>query len=237
MRNQLVYDLPVRIFHVLFAWLFVAAFLIAKTVDDESPIFSYHMLAGILLGLIVVLRLIWGFVGTKHARFTSFALHPRDLMSYLLGILSGSKRKWAGHNPASSWAAILMFGLALGLGLTGYLMVNGQGETFEDIHELLANAFLVVVLLHIAGVALHAIRHQDGIVLTMMNGHKGGVPATESIPSSQPVVALLFMVLVVSFSALLANNFDGQNQTLKMFGSTWQLGETEDDGGEDEDED
>jgi cytochrome b len=98
MRNQLIYDIPTRFFHWLFAGLFVVAFLIAKTVDDESSVFSYHMLAGLVLSFTVILRLAWGFVGTKHARFTSLALHPKDLVAYFTGILSGDKRKWAGHN-------------------------------------------------------------------------------------------------------------------------------------------
>lgn len=229
MRNQLIYDLPMRIFHWLFAGLFIAAFLIAKTVDDESPVFSYHMLAGLLLGFTVLLRILWGFIGTKHSKFASFAVHPKDLVAYFTGILSGDKRRWAGHNPASSWAAIAMFGLALGLGLTGYLMASGQKETFEDIHELMANGFLVVVLMHIAGIALHAIRHQDGIALTMVDGAKKDLPAAEAISSSRPGIALLFVGLVLTFATHLAGNFDNQKQTLNVFGTTLELGENEGD--------
>lgn len=227
MRNQLIYDIPTRLFHWLFAGLFVAAFLIAKTIDDESPVFSYHMLAGFLLGFTVLLRLIWGFVGTKHSRFASFALHPKDLVTYFTGILSGDKRKWAGHNPASSWAALIMFGLALGLGLTGYLMSSGQKEAFEDIHELMANGFLVVVLMHIAGVVLHTLRHRDGIAMAMVDGAKSDVSPTETISNSRPAVALLFIGLVATFAVHLASNFDSQKQTLNFFGTTLRLGENE----------
>lgn len=227
MRNQLVYDLPLRLFHWVFAALFVVAFLIAKTVDDESAVFSYHMLAGLLLGFTISLRLVWGFVGTKHSRFSSFALHPRELVAYFTGILSGDKRKWSGHNPASSWATLIMFALALGLGLTGYLMASGQKETFEDIHELLANGFLVVVLMHIAGVVLHAFRHQDGIAFSMIDGAKEVVPTGETIKNSRPLVAILFMALVAAFAAHLANNFNSQTRTLNFFGTQLQLGENE----------
>lgn len=238
MRKQLIYDIPTRVLHWILAGFFVTAFLIANTIDDESPAFSYHMLAGLLLGFTVLLRIIWGFVGTTHARFTSFALHPGDLIAYFSGILSGDKRKWAGHNPASSWAAIMMFGLALSLGATGYLMSTGQKETFEDVHELLANAFLAVVLMHIAGVVLHSLRHRDKIGLAMMDGKKSDVLPAETISKSRPLVALLFVVLIGSFAAHLANNFDGQNQTLNLFGTTLQLGEQEgDNGAEQADED
>lgn len=227
MRTQLVYDLPLRFFHWIFAVLFVTAFLIAKTVDDESTVFSYHMLAGFLLVFIVSLRILWGFIGTKYSRFSNFALSPRDFVSYFTGILSGDKRKWAGHNPASSWAAILMFIFAIGLGMTGYLMANGQKETYEDIHELLANAFLVTVLLHIAGVLLHAIRHNDGIGLSMVDGAKENTSTEDAISNSRPVIAILFIILVSTCALYLINNFNNQNQTLNFFGTQLLLGENE----------
>lgn len=227
MRKQLVYDLPMRIFHWLFAGLFITAFLIAKTVDDEAPVFSYHMLAGFLLGFTVLLRILWGFVGTRYSRFTSFALQPKELVGYFAGILSGDKRRWAGHNPASSWATLAMFGLALGLGVTGYLMAGGQKETFEDVHELMANGFLVVVLMHIAGVVLHALRHQDGMAMSMVDGAKNNFPGVETISSSRPGGALMFAGLVLMFSGYLANNFDSQTKTLNFFGTALELGENE----------
>ena len=231
MKKTLVYDLPTRFFHWLFAGLFVTAFLIAKTVDDDSPIYSYHMLAGFLLGFVVLLRIIWGFVGSKHARFSSFALHPQDLITYFLGVLSGDKRKWAGHNPASSWASLIMMGLALGLGVTGYFMATGSKESLEDIHEILANAFLVTVLMHIAGVVLHALRHRDGIALAMVGGKKGDLPSNVGIQSSRPIIAVLFLGFVATFALHLAHNYNSTNRTLNLFGTTLQLGENEDDEG------
>ena len=55
-----------------------------------------------------------------------------------------------------------MVALALSLGTTGYLMATGpESHTLEEVHELLANAFLVVVLLHLAGIAVHALKHRD----------------------------------------------------------------------------
>lgn len=227
MRNQLVYDLPTRFFHWLFAGLFVAAYLIANTAD-ESPIFPYHMLAGLMLGVVVVLRVIWGLVGTRHARFTSFALNPRALFGYFKGIFTGEKRLWAGHNPASSWAAIIMMGLALGLGVTGYLMTSsGNREAYEELHELFANTFLAVVLLHVAGVVLHVVRHRDGFPLSMVDGHKQQVPSDEVIVGSRPAIGMLFIALVAAGVVTLARNYDATTQGLNLFGTTLQLGESE----------
>lgn len=228
MRRELVYDLPTRVFHWMFAGLFLTAFVIAKTVDDDSAVFSYHMLAGLSLTFLVALRVIWGFWGTKHARFSSFALHPADLINYFRGVLIGDKTRWAGHNPASSWAAILMMVMAAGLGFTGYLMVVGPDkEAFEDLHELLANGLIVVAILHIAGIVLHTLRHQEVIAFSMIDGKKVGIPANEVIPSAQYGFGVLMTGLAVVFSLHLVNNFDAQTGTLRLMGSTLQLADTE----------
>lgn len=228
MERQLVYDLPTRIFHWLFAAFFLTAFVIAKVVDDDSPVFSYHSLMGLTIGFLVLLRIVWGFVGTQHARFTNFALRPNDLVGYFKNILSGKKKRWAGHNPASSWAAILMMIMAIGLGVTGYLMTSGgDKETFEDLHELLANGFIILVVLHIAGIALYSLRYKEMIGLSMIDGKKASVPMDQTITSSRPGMGILFAGLIVAFGVHLYKNYDSQNQRLQFFGTTLQLGESD----------
>jgi cytochrome b len=224
MNKHLIYDVPTRLFHWFFATLFLTAFFIAKTVDDESTVFTYHMLAGLLLSFLVLLRLVWGLVGSKYSRFESFSLHPHDLVKYFATMLSGEKRKWIGHNPASSWATLLMFGFAIALGISGYFMTTGHKKALEDIHELLANGFLIVVLLHITGVVLHAMRHQDSILVTMVHGEKTGIPQPESIKPHR-AVGVLFVALVALFGLYLRNSFDNQRGTLTFLGNTLQLGE------------
>lgn len=224
MSKKLIYDLPTRLFHWSFAGLFIFAFVIAKTVDDESPTFSYHMLAGLLLGGLVALRLIWGLIGSKYARFSTFALRPIDLVSYLKGILTGNKKLWAGHNPASSWAALVMMGSAVMLAVTGYFMTTGYKEEFEDAHELFANAFLVTALLHTAGVIIHSLRHQDGIALSMVHGKKSGTNE-DAISGQRPVVALLLVILMTGFGSYLYKNYNSDNQELTLLGKTLHFGE------------
>lgn len=231
MRNRLVYDLPTRLFHWLFAGLFVTAFVIANTVDDDSPVFAYHMLAGLSLVFAVILRILWGFVGTRHARFSSFPLRPRrDLLAYVGQVVGRpGERSWAGHNPASSWAAILMIVCALGLGVTGYLMTSADGrEAYREFHELFANAFLGIVLLHLAGIALHVLRHRDGFALSMVDGRKQRASEEDTLADSKPVVGFLFIAPIALFVANLARTYDATTQLLPLFGARLQLGEHED---------
>lgn len=232
MKKHLVYDLPTRVFHWLFAGLFLTGFIIAKTIDDESPWFNYHSLAGLTLGFLVLLRILWGLFGTKHARFTGFALNPLELVSYFKGIMTGNKKRWAGHNPASSWAGLTMMFLALGLAVTGYLMTSGPNkESFEDVHELFANGFIIVVILHIAGIVLHTFRHQEMIGLSMIDGKKADISMDQTIPTSKTPFGILLVGLVVAFGLYIFKNYDVQTRSLQFFGTTLQLSESEENEG------
>jgi len=228
MKMTRVYDLPTRLFHWLFAGLFIAAFFIAKVLDDESAQYPYHMLLGLVLALSVVLRVVWGLLGSRHARFSSYVLNPAELIEYFKNFFSAKTKRYLGHNPASSWAAIIMMALALGLGVSGYLMVQGTNkELFEDIHELLANAFLVVAIAHVAGIILHTLKHKDAIGLSMVHGKKIGAEGDLELQKSHWLVALIFVGLIGSFVVHLNKNYDQSTQSLKLFGKTLQLGENE----------
>lgn len=224
MGRNLVYDLPTRLFHWLFALTFLTAFFIAKTIDDDSPVYFYHMLAGLLLGFLVILRTLWGFLGTKHSLFSGFSFNPSLLFSYFLGILKGEKKRWIGHNPATSWVAIIMMIMALGLGVTGYLMTTRiNKEDFEDLHELLANGFIILVILHISGVIIHTLRYKEMIALSMIDGKKLNAPPNESIPNAKNGVGVIFIGLVIAFIFYLFMNYDSQNRSLRFFQTTLQL--------------
>jgi cytochrome b len=228
MRQVLVYDLPTRLFHWLFAGFFITAFAIANLVDDDSTRFSLHMLAGLGMVFVIALRMIWSLVGTRHARLGDLALNPAQLITYLKGMFSSGSRRWIGHNPASSWAAVTMVGLALGLGVTGYLMATGAGgDWLEEAHELMANAFLVVVLLHIAGVAAHVLRHRDPLQTSMVSGRKQALTNDQVPVRAAPVAGLAFIVLTGVFMGYLLQHYDAQARTLDLFGTTLQLGESE----------
>ncbi len=228
MKRNLVYDLPTRLFHWSFVFLFIVAYVIGNVFDDDSPIYAYHMLAGLTLGFVVLLRIIWGFIGSRHARWSQFALNPVDLIQYFKGILSGSMKRWAGHNPASSWAAIIMIVCAIGLATTGYLMTGaGLKHQFEEIHEILANVFLFTAIAHVAGIILHTLRHKEMIGLAMVSGKKDEVPENEQISSAHHVIGFLFIVFILSFAGYLYKNYDAKTSQLSLFGQTLQLGENE----------
>lgn len=228
MKRKLVYDFPTRIFHWSFALFFIIAFSIAKLIDDESPRYSYHMLAGILLNFTLLIRIIWGFIGSQHARFCDFALKPSSLVQYFKDLFANTHKKWTGHNPASSWAALLMMFCAVGLGITGYLMTATAGkETYEEFHEIFANSFFVLAVSHFAGIILHSIRNRDAIGLSMIDGKKSDASDQDAITHSYWKTGILMIALMSAFAFYLCKNYDQQSKSLRLFGSTLQLGEAE----------
>lgn len=226
-----IYDLPTRVFHWSFAVLFAGAYAIANLVDDESARFAWHMLTGLLLGVAVVLRLVWGFIGTRHARMSDLRLNPGQLVGYLKGVVTGGAQRWAGHNPASSWAALAMVTLALGLVGTGLAMASGAApEWVKEIHELVANTFLAVALLHVAGLAVHVVRHRDGLPLSMVNGRKHDLPADERDVQARPVIAFLMLAVLAVAGGFLIQGYQPATGTLDVFGTRLVLGEDGGDG-------
>ena len=237
MRRPLVYDLPTRVFHWLFAGFFIVAFAISNLVDDDSARFALHMLAGLGMVFVVILRLVWSLVGTRHARLADLVLSPVQLVAYFRGMFGkrmpssstpSSSMLSGGHNPASSWAAVAMVGLALGLGATGWLMATGgENDAIKEVHELMANAFLVVVLLHLAGVAVHVLRHRDHLQASMVTGRKQ-LPGSDQAPvRAMPIAGFAFVVFTGLFMGYLQQHYDAQARTLDLFGTTMQLGENE----------
>ena len=230
MKQTRVYDIPTRLFHWLFVAYFVSAFFIAKTYDDESLQYPYHMIIGLIMAFTVILRIVWGLTGSTHARFSSFPLKPAELVRYLKNMFSAQAKKYIGHNPASGWAAIIMMFLALGLAVTGYMMVQNINKEFiEEVHELMANAFLVIAIGHVAGIVLHTLKYKDNIGLSKFHGKKQGLENTEEIKNTYPVIGLVFLVVVGLFAGNIIKNYDNNTQQLTFFGQTFDLGEKEED--------
>ncbi|WP_234573517.1 cytochrome b/b6 domain-containing protein [Rhodohalobacter sp. 614A] len=228
MKKTTVYDWPTRIFHWLFAFLFLGAYLIAEIVDDENPVFTLHMLAGLTIGFILILRIIWGFIGTTYARFSSFKLNPIEFIQYLKDAVVAKTKRYLGHNPASSYAALVMFICAAGLAITGVMMTSGgESDFYEETHELLANIFLITVIVHVGGIIFHHLKHRDSLWSSMIDGKKQPLPEKTGITNSKRFAGMLFLILTLMWSGYLYSKYDSTNQTIDLFGQELVLGEEE----------
>lgn len=227
MSRTLIWDLPIRLFHWLFAAGFVAAAVIALLLGEHSPLFPYHAIIGLVLSAMVVLRIVWGLIGPRWARFGSFVFGPRETAAYMLSTMTGRGKRYIGHNPGSALAIFAMLALVLGLAVTGFIMARGN-EGPKELHELMSYAMCAVVIVHILGVALHTLRHKENLTLSMIRGTKDA-PAADGIASARPLAAAVFVALVGALAFGLMRNYDAARQTtsLPLLGTALQIGEGE----------
>jgi cytochrome b len=211
-----VWDLPTRLFHWTLVGLFGGAFAVAHLAGEHKPAFAIHMLLGLILMAAVAFRLAWGLVGSRHARFSSFLFSPAALVAYVKEAFAGRDRPSAGHNPGSSWAIYAMLTLPVLLVVSG-LKAQGKSELFEDVHGALGWIMVAAVAAHLAGLAFHTFRHKEPIALAMITGQRRGEPA-EAIGSSHPLAALLFLLLVGGWAALVLRGHDPVLKVVKLPG-------------------
>ena len=164
-----VWDLAVRVFHWSLVLLFAAVWL---TSDDFVKL---HKLLGYsVLGLIGA-RIIWGFVGGKYARFTSFVRSPSTVIAYLRDIKAGHPARYLGHNPAGGAMIIaLLLSLAITAG-TGWMSDTDRWwgiRWVEIVHSLAADATMILIVAHVAGVLLASFTHHENLIKSMFTGRK-----------------------------------------------------------------
>ena len=235
MMKILVWDIPARLFHFAFAASLTAAIGIGFLVGDDDPLFQLHMMFGIVALFLLLIRVVMGLVGSRYSRFSSFPLHPCEVAGYMISAVVSKTKQYAGNNPGSAMAAVLMFLLvpALFISGTGY-----GGGNFEELHETFAWALLAVVVLHLAGLAWHTLRHRENISLAMVTGRKEG-KQEDAISSSHAVWGVVLAILAGAWIAALFAAYDAGTAAVRIPGTavTLRLGENEHERGHDEDED
>lgn len=116
-----VWDPLVRIFH----WLLVAAFTVAYlTGDDESDL---HVWMGYAILALLAIRVLWGFVGSRHARFSDFVFAPSTVIAYAKDAVMGRAKRYLGHNPLGGAMVVALLICLLATGATGYLVYSAEG--------------------------------------------------------------------------------------------------------------
>lgn len=192
-----VWDIFVRLFHWSLVLLFALAWL-----SGEGDLEQLHAWAGYLIGILVAMRLIWGIIGTKHARFSNFIYRPVEVAAYLKSLTTAYPKHFTGHNPAGgAMVVVMLFILTLvtWTGLETYAAEghgplasssmqittahadddwsdhhshHDAGEFWEDIHEFSVNLMLILIFIHLAGVAISSLLHGENLPRAMITGRK-----------------------------------------------------------------
>jgi cytochrome b len=195
-----VWDPVIRIGH----WVLVAGFATAYLTEGEPQ--WLHTSAGYAIAATVALRIVWGLVGPRRARFSDFVTGPRRVIVYLRDLAAGRAERHLGHSPAGGAMTVaLLVALAVTAlsGMATLAVEEGQGpfagvltaqslptwavednheedgehdgeggEAFEEIHELAANATLLLIVLHVLGVAWASRAHGENLVRALIDGRK-----------------------------------------------------------------
>ena len=172
-----VWDLPTRLFH----WSLAASFTIAYLTSESERWRDLHVNAGYAVAGLIAFRLVWGLVGTRHARFADFFPTPSRLKAYLGSLLAGRPQHYVGHNPAGALAIFALLALGALAAASGWATYEELGgEWLEEVHEFFANAMLFVVGVHLAGVFVGSLLHRENLVRAMITGWKEKPAAHEN---------------------------------------------------------
>lgn len=195
LQRILVWDAPTRVFHWLQALSFFAAYLTA----DSERLRNYHVALGyILLGLLVF-RLLWGFIGTRYARFRSFLFNPKEIVIYLRALIKGKPQHYLGHNPAGSVSVWMLLGLGIFICVTGVMTLQDDAsDVVGDLHGVATYIMLGVIVLHLIGVLISSILHRENLLRSMFTGFKSAESA-QGIQRAYNWLGVLMLVLVVIF--------------------------------------
>jgi cytochrome b len=164
-----VWDPIVRIFH----WTLVLSFAIAWLTSHSSE--DMHRWAGYFAAALILLRLLWGALGTPYARFSQFVRDPATVVQYLLAVLSGREARYIGHNPAGGAMVLALMAAMAATALTGWMMTTDAYFGVEWVgraHDLIAHGLLLLVFMHVCGVVLASLRHRENLVRAMITGRK-----------------------------------------------------------------
>ncbi len=185
-QNEIkVWDPLVRIFH----WSLVTAFAVAYLLEGEDETMLIHSWAGYIVFGLVMFRLVWGLIGTRHARFSDFVRSPGAALAYGKDLTLGRAKRYIGHNPAGGLMIVLLLLSLIVTTVTGMALYGveeqagplagwmaGAGEASEDVleelHEFFANATLFLVVIHVLGVIVESLVHRENLVRAMFTGRK-----------------------------------------------------------------
>jgi cytochrome b len=174
------WDPLVRIFH----WSLVFFFILAYLTEDNLK--TLHIWAGYAVALLIIFRLVWGMIGTRHARFSSFVRSPSIVLDYIRQMRHFNAPHYLGHNPAAGAMIIALLLSLIMVSITGMSIIAAEGQGplagtvaanpnadwMEEIHEFFAHLTLLLVMLHIAGVIFGSFLEGQNLPRAMLTGRK-----------------------------------------------------------------
>lgn len=191
----LVWDVPVRVFHWLLVFSVLGAWLSA---ESERWRWWHETLGYTALGL-MAFRFVWGWLGSRHARFADFVRPPAEVWAYVLKMVRLRAPRHVGHNPLGAWAVLALIALTSLTGVSGWLIADGDAPGWlEEAHELAVNALIATIAVHVLGVLFSGWLHRENLVRAMLTGRKRAT-ADQAIPAAWAGLGVVMVVAVLWF--------------------------------------
>ena len=179
-----VWDGLVRGFHWLMLLSFVGAY-----VTSQSGMQQTHILIGYFIFLLLIVRIVWGFIGSKHARFSDFVALPSHVWAYLQASFRNKPPHYLGHNPAGGWMVLALIGALLLISVSGVILtsviefegpllnlLSGMSDQwayrYEELHEVALDILWLLIAGHLVGVVVASIQHKENLPRAMVSGYK-----------------------------------------------------------------
>ena len=177
-----IWDAPTRVFH----WLFALSFTIGMLTQGDSRYLDIHVYAGYLFLGLLIFRLVWGFIGSYYARFSSFRYKLENVVNYLKVLFTEKKEIYIGHNPAGSWSIFSLLLMSFLISTTGLMVLSGEeghgllvgmvsfevGVLSHSLHEIISWSMLGLVVIHVFGVVVESSLKNENLLIAMINGYK-----------------------------------------------------------------
>ncbi len=207
LRAVRIWDLPTRLFHWLLVVLFAFSYISGEIGDD---MLRWHFLSGYAIMTLVLYRIVWGFVGSRTARFSDFIKGPGVTLHHLRDMFSTARSRDVGHNPLGGLMIVALLLLLLVQVITGLfaqdrnlnfgplaLLVSDKTSHFlKEIHETTVNILLVLIGLHVAAVLFYLVFKRENLVVAMFSGEKQlDLPPGMEPKQSSPYLALLVLIV------------------------------------------
>ncbi len=213
-KRVFVWDAPTRLFHWSLAILVVVAWF---TGEGEGGAAALHHAAGAAIAGLLAFRIVWGFIGGEHARFSDFAFAPMAVLRYGRELAFAKPQRHLGHNPLGAIAVFFLLINLVVIVATGLMgagehntgpFAGASGEAFVEAHEVAFRVLQVLVSAHLIGVVVETLATRDALVPAMITGYKSRRSDEEGADARRAglvsLVIALCIGLVVAGALMLA---------------------------------
>jgi cytochrome b len=215
-QRKLVWDIPTRLAHWLMVILIIYSWFAVEILEDMQQ----HFWSGYGVLCVIMFRIVWGFVGTQHARFINFVATPAGIWRYSKTLFQRNSSAYLGHNPMGGLSALVLILVILLQVSTGLfnsddyfhaplsgLVSDATRGLLGQVHALNFTVATILVVLHIAAIIFYKLYKGQALTWSMINGKKPASLMGQSITGSKIILAFIVLILCAGITYYIVTGF------------------------------